>query len=249
MLANYLLDAEVASVRGSVRGGLKDLIPDYAVLLRVGSMVPVGDSSQVIVKTHFLPGTEVMQEYRELTGKVVSLVRNPRDVIFSSARMLGIDKAKNDAFAKDFIAQRGVSLWFKKGWGTWQQSVREWTSRASVHQYFPRAEVLTIRYEDMRADPVAALSGIIQFLELGGLSDPDRVERAVRNASLGKMRELEQRDDARIGRAKRSGPLVGKGLTNQSLSALGADVEAAYQQWLRDDEEFRLCVKEFGYED
>jgi len=248
MLANFLLDHQLTTLGND----LDDAVPDYPKLLLQGRMVPLGDSRLVIAKTHFLPQKEVMQEYRELTGKIICLVRNPRDIILSAARMLRIPEAKRGLFAKDFIAHRGVSLWVRRGWGTWQQSVQEWTSPAVVRQYFPGAEMLTVRYEDIRADPTAALHSIVGFLDLDGSDDSGRVERAVENASQARMRALEQEFvtsgvNAFTDISNRD-PFVGKGLTDQSLSGLGEDVEAAYQQWQAEDEEFRLCVKQFGYE-
>jgi hypothetical protein len=248
MLANYFRDAQVRSIADTLDG----VVTDYTELLRVGKMLPLADHQQVIAKTHWLPQTAVTQEYREQTSKVVYLVRNPRDVILSSARMLNIPQARRGAFAKDFIAHRGVTLWSRNGWGTWQESVREWTSPVAEHQHFPGAEVLAVRYEDLRADPATGLGRIVDFLGLGGLDDKVRIERAVESASLAKMRELEQLERTRGVKAFVDAapydPFVGKGLTNQSLSGLGEDVEAAYRQWLDEDEEFRLFVKRFGYE-
>jgi hypothetical protein len=246
MLANYLLGVPVSSM-----DSLDKEVPDYTRLLSQGRMVPLDNSRQMIVKTHFLPELEVMQSYRRRTGKIVCLVRNPRDVILSSARMLNVADAKKGAFVKDFIAHRGVPHWIKNGWGTWQRSVQEWTTPEGVREYFSGAEVLTLRYEELRADPAVSLRRVVDFLDLGGPVDGCRIDWAVENATQRKMRIIEQLEQASGINAyldlSHRKPFVGAGLTGQSLATLGADVEAAYRQWLAEDEEFRLCVERFGY--
>jgi Sulfotransferase domain len=238
MLASYLINAPATE-----RDILEDLVPDIRILLKSGRILPTNDSRPRIVKTHFLPEVEVLRPYAPMAGKVLYLVRNPRDVIISSARFLGIADAKRAEFAKEFIAQRGVPLFRKRAWGTWPQNVLKWTSPTSICTYFPNADTLTVRYEDMREAPVKILHEILEFLDLGVTIDPDRVQAAVKHASLSRMRAAEEI----MGRDGLHGFYFGDGLCDQSLTILGEDIETAYERLLRDDEEFFRCARQFRY--
>lgn len=118
MLANYLLDGQVTSI-----GDALDLIPDYQDLLRLGRTVP-------------LRGSEVMQEYRELTKKIVYVARDPRDSILDALRIMDAPEAKRTKCVKYLIAPRFL-VSFTDGRGTWPQSIREWTDPAALRQHFP----------------------------------------------------------------------------------------------------------------
>jgi Sulfotransferase domain len=246
MLASYLLDGPVPSL-----DCLEDTVPALNVLMGRGQLVPQDRPGPMVVKSHFLPDTEVMQLYRSTTDKVVYLVRNPRDILLSSARHLHIDAERTAEFALDFIANRGVSDWVRSGWGTWAQNVREWTSPANVRKSFPTADTLVVRYEDMRADTAGKLRDMIEFLIPDTEIDLDRISKAVENSSLEKMRAGEEAERSRGSNAFRALPqnkFIGSGLQAQSLAGLGEDVEFAYQQLLKEDEEFFELSKQFGYD-
>jgi hypothetical protein len=238
MLASYLINAPATE-----RDTLEDVVPDIRILLKSGRILPANDSRPRIVKTHFLPEVEVLRPYEPLTGKVLYLVRNPRDVIISSARFLGIGDAKRGKFAHEFITNRGVPLFRKRAWGTWPQNVLKWTSPASICSHFPNADTLTVRYEDMREAPARTLHEILKFLDLGDTIDPDRVKAAVKHSSLSRMRAAEEI----LGHRGLHGFYFGDGLRDQSLTVLGEDIETAYERMLREDEEFFCCAKQFGY--
>ena len=238
MLACYLTNAPVKS-----RETLEELVPDIRPLLDSGRILPPDNSRPQIVKTHFLPDVEVMQPYRPHTRKILYLVRNPRDVIISSTRLLEISDAQKGAFAKSFIANRGVPLFQQRAWGKWPQHVLAWTSPANVQKYFPHAKVLIVRYEDLRSDPVGRLQDILGFLDLGAPVDPARVQTAVESSSLKKMRAVQEIEGNRgLGAFH-----IGDGLRGQSLTVLGQDVEEAYQRLLQEDTDFLRCAQQFGY--
>src|SRR5690349_1529289 len=76
-------------------------------LLRNGDL----PSGTALVKTHFRADVPVLGVFRETTAKVVYLVRNPRDMLLSSMRMistLASDEERSRAFARDFIAAEGL---------------------------------------------------------------------------------------------------------------------------------------------
>jgi aryl sulfotransferase len=236
MLANYLANAQVAA-----SDTLDDLIPDLHSLVDLGRLLPDDNSRPRIVNTHFLPGVEVLAPYQPLTTKVVYLVRNPRNVPMTAARILGIRGTQTREFAKDFIANRGVPFFREMSGGTWPQNVLEWTSSTIIRQHFPKVEVLTVRFEDMMAAPADKLRQVLEFLDLGETIGLERVARAVANAPLESMQEAMDASDLRSGRLRSVDRMHDRPLH------LGEDIEAAYRRLLRDDEEFFGCAKRFRY--
>ena len=109
-----------------------------------------------LVKTH--------EPYTRVYKRAIHLVRDPRDVALSYFRFAqrngripvasSTDTAALDRFIDDFV----------KGhidpFGTWQGHLLSWTS-AREHG---DADIVSIRYEDLRADTPAALIGIAKWL-------------------------------------------------------------------------------------
>lgn len=239
MLANYLTDEPVMPEKR-----LQFIVPDLHYLLERGWMMPLEDSRPLIIKSHFRPTAEINRLWASEFNKIVYLVRNPRDVIHSSMRHLHIREERRPRFARSFIESRGATKWLD-AYGDWPTHVREWTDPEIIRQCFRKAELLTVRYEDLRADPKAWLQQIVEFLDLGEAVDADRVRRAVENAELEKLRAAE----ASFNQGKRLDyPFFGQGLQNQSLAVFGDDVEEAYRKLLRNDEEFARIALRFGYD-
>ncbi|GLZ14907.1 sulfotransferase [Actinomadura sp. NBRC 104425] len=243
LLASYLRDDEVR-IRVNEMGILDEAVTDLVDMFQQGRLLPLDHPRTLAVKTHFLPGAEVQRRYRSATGKVLYIIRNPRDVIYSNERFLHVGEKHRTAFARHFIEHRGVDAWRRVGFGTWPQNVLEWTSPQRLHRHFPDADVCVIRYEDMKHDTAASLHKMIDFLGFDNHIDPDRVQRAVRNSTLDRLREQERGD-----RSRRPGrnPFFGQGLSGQSLSGYGEDVEEAYLRLLREDEEFAGLAERYGY--
>ncbi|GHF54278.1 Sulfotransferase_1 superfamily domain protein [Amycolatopsis bartoniae] len=238
-------------------------------MLLGGDLPPTEPAEPVLVKTHLKADVPVLGLFREATAKIVYLVRNPRDMLLSSMRMAGIphdDVARGRIFARDYLANEGLGMMEpgatgESGLGSWPDNVRSWTE--SSRELFPGADVLTMRYEDLRADPVARFSEIVEFLDLGRPLDPEGIRRAVDSSTLDRMRELEQRSDRQGGGSplrrgvvrKTTGgrgggqrqPFVGEGRYDQSLSFLGEDIEAAYQELLQGGSGFAHYAKQYGY--
>jgi hypothetical protein len=249
LIVNYLRDdAGVPSL-----DDLADVLPDIAYLAGLGRVLPVAAPHPPAVKTHFLPDVELLRPYAPITGKVVYLVRNPRDVILSAARHVSVAAARLGDFAEYFIAHRGIPEWEESGWGTWTRSVVEWTEPERVERHFPGVSVLTIRYEDMRGNPGSALARVVDFLELAGPVDHQRVGRAVERASLDRLRAVDKGKrlvgtEAMRDPSGRDTTFFGEGRTNQSLAFLGDHVEDSYQRLFAADQEFAGQARRFGYE-
>jgi hypothetical protein len=240
MLLSYLEDKPMDMGRSRPVPANSKVV-DLAEILRQNVSWSPHRADMVTVKTHFLPGVDVHRPYREATSKVLYIVRDPRDVIHSAERFLDISPTHRTAFARHFIAHHGFEGWRRQGYGTWAENVSEW---ASPERYFPDADVCVIRYEDMKSDAAGSLSRIVGFLALGDQSDDGRIERAVRNSKLDKMREQE-------GRIKTSeqdkNPFFGRGLSGQSLVDYGEDVEEIYLRLLDEDSAFADLAKRWGY--
>jgi hypothetical protein len=243
LLASYLTDGR-PDWRIAELGSLHDAVPDLYDLFLQGRMLPLNRSQIVAAKTHYLPDVEIHQPYVSATTKVLYLIRNPRDVLPSVERMLRISPRHRTAFAQHFIAHRGFEGWQKVGFGSWPQHLLEWTTPQRLHRTFPGAEVCVVRYEDLKSDTVGCLHRMVEFLGFDEQVDPERVQRAVDNSALDKLRETERRDTTRDPRLNQ---FFGHGLSDQSLSGYGEDVEEAYQRLLREDDEFGGLAARYGY--
>ncbi len=260
MLAAYVMGAAP-----KVWKDLEDVSPTLEAMLRVGDLPPIASTEPVLVKTHLRTDVRVLGVFRQATAKAVYIVRNPRDMLLSSMRMNWIareDREKSRAFAHKFIAHEGLG-WNTLGagggvgLGSWPENVRSWTESSSDR--FPNADVCTVRYEDLRADPVARFAEIIEFLDLGEPVEIGNIRRAVAASTLERMRALEKRSeqqgdgspirhgDARTMTGDDKPQFVGEARSDQSLSFLGEDVESAYQELLHGDSEFAHYAKQYGY--
>jgi hypothetical protein len=244
MLSCYMADGPLTSIED-----IQTAAPSFHFLQLQGRMLHLDGPEPLVVKTHFLPGVEVKRPYADAATKAVYLVRNPRDVIPSAMRQVGILPEHSAEFAREFIQNRGVPQWAIINWGSWTTSVQEWSVQDNVRRYFPNADVLVKRYEDIREDPATVLTEIVDFLGFWGPAEPDRIQRAVENSALDKMRALEKVALPATLEAKTgSGHLVNTGLRNQSLDNLGEGLEELYAEAVAEDPEFLRCLKEFGYE-
>jgi hypothetical protein len=147
-----------------------------------------------LIKTH-----EVYHpEYR----KAVYLVRDPRDVALSEyayQTALGLVDLDLDHYLRKFVTQ-GVNPF-----ASWRNHVDSWLSAPLSHE-----QLLILRFEDLRQDPLKTVVQIAQFL---GLSpDETRIRGAIANNTVERMRakekETPQRASAR-GRFIRSGTAGG----------------------------------------
>jgi hypothetical protein len=258
MLASYMRDTKINSF-----DVMDDELPEQWRLLGEGKVMPpsFNSSGQAIVQTHFLPKADVMRRYQKLTKKIVYVSQDPREIIVRGMQAMNVPEVNRVEFAKSVIAHRGIVPGFGGlvlsgeddhglGCGTWQQNSREWTYPAAVHRYFPDAEVLTVKYQDISDDPGTSLSRIVRFLGLAS-GEEGRIERAVANGSMENFHAVQRATRTQGLHALRdpgSHP-PGDQMEHAELSwsGLGADVEAAYQQWQQDDDEFGSCVRHLGY--
>ena len=243
-VANYLLD------RPASPDEIDRLAPDVTSLAAAGRLLPLDDPPPLIAGTELLPDAPLLRRYEHATVRVLYLVRNPREVIPSAVRYLGASVAKRADLARHFITRGGLSDLIPGMWGPWHEHVRAWTCPDSLHRYFPRAEVLTVRIEDLKRAPADGLRQITGFLDLGDGADPERLNRAVANLAPDKMRAAEASQDhlSHLPFVYRPAPPPAEPPACRSLADLGQDIEAAYERLLAEDEEFSRCARRCGYE-
>lgn len=207
------------------------------------------DGAFLPVKTHLM----LSDRHPKLaeTARAIHVIRNPRDVALSALnyRRLSTGDTKSidaPAYLRSFIRAGGDPAWQRQGFGTWATHAESWRTT----ERFP---VLPVRYEDLKADPRAALVAMLGFL---GVDAGDaRIDDAVRAASFESMRAMEIREkqkktkDAGTTRlfigdpnATRQGIyFINKGASGQSLDAVAPGLDAEF------DQVFGERAARFGY--
>jgi hypothetical protein len=254
LVTSYLLDVPAPGIDpdAAVR-----VAPDLVDLFNHGRMVPLGDDRPYLAKTHFHPGVEALRPYRQATGRVVHLVRDPRGVISSHVRQrLADDERLGDEerrwLAMELIRQLAPAGRPASGSGPWSHHVLDWASPERIRRYFPNVDdICVVRFEDLRSDPAAALHTVVKFLAVGGEVDPDRVRRTVDGSTLRDILEAGLNappDDLVAFQDNPPPPPVVTAGADLSLMDIGEEVEAAYQHRLAEDQELAGLVRRFGYE-
>ena len=162
--------------------------------------VPAPDGRRHYVKTHFAYDPSL--PLRDRAECAVCLVRDPIDVMMSIWDFLHLlgDPTLLDApqETKDAIFRSFVQRWVTSGGDqlgfaqSWVANVTSWLDQSDL-------PVLFVRYESLKAAPLAQLARVCAFL--GEAVTPERLAEAVELSSVGAMREQEQREIA----AKRAG--------------------------------------------
>jgi hypothetical protein len=133
------------------------------------------------------------EPYRPEYRKAVYLVRDPRDIVLSEHRYhkrIGLFDGGLDAFIDDFVNGR------VHGFGSWRDHVISWLdSPLQVGE-----QLAVVRYERLRERPVDTVDEIMTLL--GSPTPRERLEQAVQNNSIERMRRKED-ESARMQRARR----------------------------------------------
>ena len=204
-------------------------------------------SGPLLAKTHF--ALTPRHPKLDQTERAVLVLRHPRDILLSGLnyrRLGGMDAAQmpDRAYAEAFIAAAGDPGWVHAGFGSWPQHARSWRAAA-----FP---VLTVRYEDLKADTPAALRAIAGFCAID--ADDAALARAAKTASFDNLRAMEVREKAGANTPAEQRLFVGDcstaragvffmnaGRTGQSLEPIGKGLDAAF------DAAFGPALAELGY--
>jgi aryl sulfotransferase len=147
----------------------------------------------------------------DVTRGVVYVVRNPLDLVASSANHWGVEPAE----AVEQLCGRAtpaagraarLSEQLPQALGSWSDHVRSWIDESGL-------PVLLVRYEDLHGDPEESFRAVVRFCGLE--EDGDRVRRAVRFASFSELSRQElsgefiERPGLARGRFFRSGEVGG----------------------------------------
>jgi hypothetical protein len=154
----------------------------YTVILH---MLASNRYNPLIIKTHNVRervrGVPMFPE--ALFSKAVYILRDPRDLVPSYARHMGlsIDKAidhisSNKAILHD--EKQGVCSWLS----TWSQHVRTWNGE----------DVTVIRYEDLKTDTAEMFTHILTTF--GIEVDKVKLRKAITLCSLGRLKGQEAKD-------------------------------------------------------
>ena len=155
--------------------------------------VPPPDGARHYVKTHF--AYDPAMPLRERAERAVCLVRDPIDVMMSVwdfMHLLG-DPGLLDApqAVKDRIFREFVVRWVTTG-GDQMAFARSWVANVTSWMDQRDLPALFVRYETLKADPVAQLARVCGFL--GVAVTPERLARAADSSTVGEMRKQEQRE-------------------------------------------------------
>jgi hypothetical protein len=198
---------------------------------------------------------------RENTAGVIYLIRDPRAVMESSiAFALRSAAAANAAtnatadenrtpdierhtraLADQFIENFGLADWSRAGFGNWEENAASWIE---TDLPFPR---IVVRFENLRADPVATLREIAGFA--GIAVGPTRLEAAVRRSSLERLAIIEE-NEARAGMPGLFAADRSAGANEAGFNFIGG---ARRPVLLTDDEReraqarFAAAMRRFGY--
>jgi hypothetical protein len=164
------------------------VVPDIGKQRKASPVLPNGGR---LIKTH--------EPYRTDYGKAIYLVRDARDVAlseFAYQKALGLAGDDFDKFLARFL--RGTVNPF----GSWTDHVNSWV-RAKDEG---RAQILLVRFDEMRREPEVSLGKMMEFLEVPIASEV--IQRAVANNSVQKMRDQEKKNPVK---ASAKGRFIGSG--------------------------------------
>lgn len=174
--------------------------------------------SPMFFKSHSLP----RPEYR----RVVYLVRDGRDALVSFYHHQAAVTGSAPEW-RELLAQGAGEF------GTWAQHVRAWQENPY------HAELLTIRYEDMKDDLPRELTRLCAFSELE--RDESMIQAAAENASFAKMKLQDQRF-GQSGAGWPSGvPFVRRGKVGSHQDEMPPEVLQAFV------EQSREALSHYGY--
>jgi len=128
--------------------------------------------------------------------RVIYIVRDPRDVAVSFFHHNV--KARNipDDYPIASFVPRFIRGEFDRRFGCWRDHVLSWTALREGDERF-----LSLRYEDMKADPAQALRKMVGFLERCSFrnidSSPKALQLAIELSSPERMRALEKQEASR----------------------------------------------------
>ena len=190
----------------------------------------------LFVKTHsanmVANGVELLPE--PLTKSVIYIVRDPRDVIISFAKHMGVDIDK----ALEYFSDKYRTLYDDRK-PKMADFITSWASNVRSYANADTHNVKVVRYEDMKSDPVKVFMDILSHA--GVSPDKKRVQDAVDMVELDKLKALEEKTGFKESSPFRKDKFFGKGLTG------GWKNELTPVQLNKLNKECGALMKRFGY--
>lgn len=164
-----LTEAEIAAARPHLHRRLARECADWPVFKVHDAWLP------------FLPDGEPPYP-AEIVAAVVHVVRDPRDVAVSLANHIG--RPVDDAIARMADAGRVA-----RGRRQLPQFLSSWSAHVESWLDSPDLRLLTLRYEDMVADPEAAFGAVARFIGLE--AEPEALAAAIAHCRFERLRAQE----------------------------------------------------------
>jgi hypothetical protein len=147
-------------------------------------------------KLRRLPRPRILKSHESFQPhypRTIYIVRDPRDVAVSFYHHnVKVGNLPDNYPIDDFIP-RFIRAEFDTIRGSWADNVKSWLALRQDHDGF-----LMLRYEQMKASPVAELQRVAAFLRRNSFdwidSRPEKLARAVDLSSPERMRELEKQE-------------------------------------------------------
>jgi estrone sulfotransferase len=130
--------------------------------------------------------------------RVIYVVRDPRDVLFSQYHSLRKLARIEDEFPIEDFVERFVTGKLNHHLGSWGENVGSWLATRSRYPGF-----LLLRYEDLLSGTARELTRVADFVGLP--ATPERISQAVERSSKEKMRESEKKQKQNAMPAKSGG--------------------------------------------
>ncbi len=177
---------------------------------RIAASRPYGS---IFTKTHNQFGTykqHVLQNMTVTSGAIY-IVRNPLDVVLSTADHFGLSVDETiDFMADEYTGTPSGSENVASYLGSWSGHVESWSR-------LDHAQIVVIRYEDMLDRPMKTFGQVAKLLGLG--SDKNGIKRAIRFSSFRELKKQESCDGF-IERSPTSKAFFRKGRKNQWVENL-----------------------------
>ena len=155
---------------------------------QVHAAIAAASPKSIFVKTHSMAAVHdgIPLITPAVTAGAIAIVRNPLDVVISTADHFGISIDDAIGYLGDErAATENSDLFVSEFLGSWSQHVKSWADMEG-----PR--VLVLRYEDLLDKPAKGFGKVARLIGLD--ADRGRVDRAIANASFSSLAAMEKRD-------------------------------------------------------
>ena len=174
--------------RPLVKGKVADLsVAEVAALrLKAQERVVRLNKNVVPMKTHSYLGEDSGHPIFSMaaTFGAIYIIRDPRDVVVSAADHFGKTIDEMIAMMNDPLAMAAAmpGVIVHELMSSWSHHVESWT-------LWKHPGILTVRYEDLLADPLDQFGRVARHFGIAG--DRTKIERAVEHASFKQLQKLE----------------------------------------------------------